>query len=96
MPSWLAIIVAIETAAFILVVGGCFLAGIYEGITKDECEDEHPLAKMNEFHYTYVDGVSAYWYAVPKDCRQSGPDSRVAEESENVGTAKPGPVHEAR
>ena len=69
MPSWLAIIVAIETAAFILVVGGCFLAGIYEGLTKDECDDRHPLSEMNELHYTHVDGVSACWYTIPRDCR---------------------------
>ena len=82
MPSWLAIIVAIETVAFILVVGGCFLAGIYEGLTKDERDDRHTLAEMNELHYTHVDGVSAYWYTIPRDCRPGNivPDPFGSEE----------------
>lgn len=74
MPSWMTIVAIAETAAFVVIVGGCFIAGIYRGLTKDECEDEHPMERMNELHYTHVDGASAYWYAIPRDCR---PDSIV-------------------
>lgn len=35
MPSWFTLVVGVETAVFVLVVGGCFLSGIYEGLMSD-------------------------------------------------------------
>lgn len=66
MPDWLVLLVGVETLVFVVVVGSCLIAGIYEGLVVDSREmravgltqaDEKPFVRDGAANEAFRIGV---------------------------------------